>query len=136
MRALDVCRCIISYALVVLELVVPVSSFLYGSPLRSSVAAHHGRQEHYAFRRRDGDDDGDDDDEEPPDFSTTPEEFRLKLESKTSTTAFGPGRGRSSPMIRPAFGAKKDNNKNMATVYVCTNCGAEYVQWQGKCGTW
>lgn len=144
---MNACRCI-SYALAVQHIVVIASSFLHGPPhhLRSSsvaVARHNRRRVDVvdAFRRRS--DDGDDgyndndngDDDEPPDISTSPAEFRLQLDSKTSTTAFGPGRGKSSPMIRPAFGAKKENNKNMATVYVCTNCGSEYVQWQGRCGT-
>ena len=132
------------------HIVVIASSFLLHGPpyhLRSSsvAVARHNRPRVDvldAFRRRS--DDGDDsyrddndnrDDDEPPDISTSPAEFRLQLDSKTSTTAFGPGRGKSSPMIRPAFGAKKENNKNMATVYVCTNCGSEYVQWQGRCGT-
>ncbi|KAK1748582.1 Rad51/RecA-like protein [Skeletonema marinoi] len=114
------------------------------STLRAAVLARHDKYDtsNFAFRRSyDDDDDDDDDDDEPPDISTTPEEFRQKLDSKASTTSFGPGRGRSAPSIRPAFGAKKssgggkDGNKNMAKVYVCTNCGSEYVQWQGRCGT-
>ncbi|KAL7450018.1 hypothetical protein ACHAWC_002005, partial [Mediolabrus comicus] len=131
------------------HIVVIASSFLHGPShhLWSSsvaVARHNRRRVDVvvdAFRRSDdGDDDGyhdndNGDDDEPPDIATSPAEFRLQLDSKTSTTAFGPGRGKSSPMIRPAFGAKKENNKNMATVYVCTNCGSEYVQWQGRCGT-
>ncbi len=135
--------CITLCALLLLHSVF-VSSFLHCSSLRSIIVARHDKcnTSHFAFRRSysDEDDNGDDDDE-PPDISTTsPEEFRHQLDSKASTTSFGPGRGRSAPQIRPAFGAKKssggkDSNKNMAKVYVCTNCGSEYVQWQGRCGT-
>jgi len=144
MRRMSVyCGCIIFCALLLLHSVV-VSSFLHSSTLRAAVLARHDKYDtsNFAFRRSyDDDDDDDDDDDEPPDISTTPEEFRQKLDSKASTTSFGPGRGRSAPSIRPAFGAKKssgggkDGNKNRAKVYVCTNCGSEYVQWQGRCGT-
>ena len=53
----------------------------------SSLAAH------FAFRRSYDADDGqieNDDDDEPPDISTTTDEFRRQLDSKTSTAAFGP----------------------------------------------
>ncbi|KAL7500234.1 hypothetical protein ACHAWT_010953 [Skeletonema menzelii] len=131
-------------ALLLLLHSVFVSSYLYFSPLRASRVAARQRDSdkpQFAFRRSYEDKDGDDDDDEPPDISTTTEEFRQKLDSKASTTSFGPGRGRSAPLIRPAFGAKKSSGgkdgdqKNMAKVYVCTNCGSEYVQWQGRCGT-
>ena len=67
----------------------------------------------------------------------------------------GPGRGgRSTPPIRPsAFGSANKNKQssslsntikngakggntsdNMTKVYICTNCGAEYLQWMGRCG--
>ena len=67
----------------------------------------------------------------------------------------GPGRGsRSTPQIRPsAFGSANKNKQssslsntikngakggntsdNMTKVYICTNCGAEYLQWMGRCG--
>jgi len=134
------CGCIIFSYVALLIHSEFVLSFLNCSPLRSIAARYcheFSSTSNFAFRRSY---DADDDDDEPPDISTTPEEFRQQLDSKTSTTSFGPGRGRSSPLIRPAFGAKKsvggkDSSKNMATVYVCTNCGSEYVQWQGRCGT-
>ena len=145
---MNACGGFISFALLLhCSVIVVVSSFLHCSPLRSIVARHHGdtTSNYFAFRRSyDAENDDNDDDDEPPDISNaTPEEFRQQLDSKTSTTSFGPGRGRSAPMIRPAFGAKKSgggsgkegNKNNMATVYVCTNCGSEYVQWQGRCGT-
>ena len=112
------------------------------------------------------DDDDEDGDDEPPNLSSTPQEFLERMKQKEdqnqkhnnnnnnnknsknynennldSAPAYGPGRGRSAPQIRPAFGAKKSSsgkgssNNNMATVYVCTNCGSEYVQWRGRCGT-
>lgn len=85
----------------------------------------------------------------------SPQEFLLKMQQKeesnkstdgnestfpSSVPSFGPGRGRSAPQMRPAFGSKKTSStasggKDMATVYVCTNCGSEYVQWRGRCGT-
>lgn len=138
--------CIAFCALLLLHGVF-VSSFLHSSSLRAiRVALHECDSSHFALRRSYDDEDGneydddDDDDDEPPDISTTSAaEFRHQLDSKASTTSFGPGRGRSAPQIRPAFGAKKSSggkdSKNMAKVYVCTNCGSEYVQWQGRCGT-
>ena len=114
-------------------------SFLHCPPRKPTVQVHHGNfiTTNYAFQRSFYNDNDDDetDDNAPPDISASPEEFRQKLNSKT-TTSFGPGRGRSAPMIRPAFGAKKSSGgKDTAKVYVCTNCGAEYILWQGRCGT-
>ena len=121
----------------------------------------------------------DDDDDEPPTISTTPQEFLERIKQKQqqqrqqprqqtsnsndnnsgensgemsnfqSVPSYGPGRGRSAPQIRAAFGKKNSSSivggtlgggsgvgkDNMTTVYVCTNCGSEYVQWRGRCGT-
>jgi len=102
-----------------------------------------------SFHSRNDESGYDDDDDEPPDLSSTPKEFleRMKQKEKQSNSnsgnnnsfgsapAYGPGRGRSAPQIRPAFGKKSSSGGGKAIVYVCTNCGAEYVQWRGRCGT-
>ncbi|KAL7532259.1 hypothetical protein ACHAXR_007554 [Thalassiosira sp. AJA248-18] len=117
----------------------------------------------HAFAQRgsddDYDDDDDDDDDEPPTISTSPQEFLYRMQQKekqnnngdnndgditTTPAAYnGPGGrgGRSSApqKIRPTFGKKTPSSNNInskdSTVYVCTNCGSEYVQWRGRCGT-
>jgi DNA repair protein RadA/Sms len=50
----------------------------------------------------------------------------------SSFSSFGLGRGRSSPSQRKAMGT---SSKTSTTVYVCSNCGGESVQWRGRCPT-
>jgi DNA repair protein RadA/Sms len=71
------------------------------------------------------DDDDDDDDEEPPDVDVR--NFQVPSEIQ-----FGLGRGRSSPSQRKAMGT---SSKKSTTVFVCTNCGSESIQWRGQCPT-
>lgn len=54
------------------------------------------------------------------------------LQNTASISSFGPGRGRSSPSQRKAMGKSINGD---ATVHVCTNCGAEFVNWIGRCST-
>eukprot|EP00980_Cylindrotheca_fusiformis_P010007 scaffold2214_cov139-Cylindrotheca_fusiformis.AAC.4 len=72
------------------------------------------------------DDDDDDDDDDVPEVDVS--NFR----PPTTTASFGFNRGRSSPSTRKAMGV---SGKSAAKVFVCTNCGAESVQWRGKCPT-
>lgn len=140
-------------------------------------ALHAFRGSDYNSNNNFGEDDDDDvdEDDEPPKLDTSPQEFLYRMQQResqnkssdstsddSSTTnddsilsapSYGPGRGRSTPQIRSAFGAKKKSsslsnnikrgakggndttNKDMTTVHVCTNCGAEYIQWRGQCST-
>jgi DNA repair protein RadA/Sms len=79
------------------------------------------------------DDDEDEDDDEPPDVDIR--NFRYPSSdsnSKNSGASFGLGRGRSSPSQRKAMGT---SSKTSTTVFVCSNCGGESVQWRGRCPT-
>ncbi len=108
----------------------------------------HGRRNTLLFHQQNNnnadednydDDDDDEDDFIDPDTLNT-SEFRSRhlnintssSSSNASNIAFGPGRGRSQPSQRKAMGK---SGSGSATVHVCTNCGAEYVQWVGKCST-
>ena len=77
----------------------------------------------------DDDDDDDDDDDEPPEVDIR--DFRIPS-SIESSSSFGLGRGRSSPNQRKAMGT---SSKTSTTVFVCSNCGSESVQWRGRCPT-
>lgn len=80
------------------------------------------------------DDDDDDDDVEPPDVDVR--NFRYLTNNNNGLDgghhSFGLGRGRSSPSQRKAMGT---SSKTSTTVFVCTNCGSESVQWRGRCPT-
>jgi len=143
--------------------------------LTTSTTLHAFRGSDYNSNNNFGEDDDDvDEDDEPPKLDTSPQEFLYRMQQResqnkssdstsddSSTTndsilsapSYGPGRGRSTPQIRSAFGAKKnkqsslsnnikrgakggnDTSKDTTTVHVCTNCGAEYIQWRGQCST-
>lgn len=70
--------------------------------------------------------DGDDDDDEPPDVDIS------TFIPPKSTVSYGPGRGRSAPSQRKAMGTSTSSS---TSVHVCTNCGAEFVKWMGRCPT-
>ena len=72
------------------------------------------------------DDDDDDEDDEPPEVSVA------NFQPPKLTTQYGLNRGHSAPSQRKAMGT---SGKSTATVYVCTNCGSESVQWRGRCPT-
>ena len=75
----------------------------------------------------DDDDEADDEDDYIKDDELNdPSKFQYR------DISFGPGRGRSAPSQRKAVGK---SNSGSTTVYVCTNCSAEYVNWVGKCST-
>lgn len=70
--------------------------------------------------------DDEDDDDEPPEVDV--KNFRYP----SSVDSFGLGKGRSSPSQRKAMGT---SSKTSTTVFVCSNCGGESVQWRGRCPT-
>ncbi len=83
--------------------------------------------------KNDGDDDDDDDDDDYiKDDELKYSQNRMNMNMKSSPISFGPGRGRSTPSQRKAMGK---SGTGAATVYICTNCSAEYVNWMGKCST-
>jgi hypothetical protein len=106
-----------------------------------------------AFPRRVGDDyydeEDDGEDDEPPELSISPQEFLLKVQQNkrgdegeddipSFIPSIGPTKRRPTQQVRPAGGAfspKKTSSKETSTVYICTNCNAEYLQWKGRCGT-
>ncbi len=73
-----------------------------------------------------------DEDEDDEDDYINDEDLPNPSNFEYRDISFGPGRGRSAPSQRKAMGKSKSGS---ATVYVCTNCSAEYVQWVGKCST-
>jgi len=94
-------------------------------------------------------DDDDDDDDEPPEVDTRNFRYTFNVDQSNNITggesgnrstrdkgapfsSFGLGRGRSSPSQRKAMGT---SSKTSTTVYVCSNCGSESVQWRGRCPT-
>jgi hypothetical protein len=103
-----------------------------------------------AFSRRfgneydeyDDDDDSEDEDSEP-EFSMSPQEFLSKLkqsqydngdEIPSAIPSFTSSRPRSAPRLRPQLGSKQSSAKD-TTVYACTNCNSQYLQWRGRCVT-
>ena len=84
----------------------------------------------------DDDDDDDEDDDEPPDVDIRnfryPSSDTDTKNSNSGGATFGLGRGRSSPSQRKAMGT---SSKTSTTVFVCSNCGGESVQWRGRCPT-
>ena len=85
------------------------------------------------------DDDEDEEDDEPPEVGDV-ETFRFKnnknpaspSSSSSPMISFGYNKGRSSPTVRKAIGK---SSSSVATIYLCTHCGSEYVQWMGRCPT-
>jgi DNA repair protein RadA/Sms len=78
--------------------------------------------------RQDGEDY--DDEEEEEDDDDPPEVNVSNFQPPKMESGFG--RGRSSPSQRGAMGT---SGKSVAQVYMCTNCGSESIQWQGRCPT-
>mmetsp|Transcript_5724 Transcript_5724/g.13699 ORF Transcript_5724/g.13699 Transcript_5724/m.13699 type:complete len:783 (+) Transcript_5724:139-2487(+) len=78
-------------------------------------------------KSNDEDDEEDDDDDDPPEVDIR--DFRIPSSMDTS---FGLGKGRSSPNQRKAMGS---SSKTSTTVFICSNCGSESVQWRGRCPT-
>ena len=74
-------------------------------------------------------DEDEDEDDEPPEVDIR--DFRYPPSLDTGS-AFGLGRGRSSPSQRKAMGT---SSKASTTVFVCSKCGSESVQWRGRCPT-
>jgi DNA repair protein RadA/Sms len=95
----------------------PIAKVIDTGPPRSPI-------ERMALRDDDGDDD--DDDDEPPDVDVS------KFSPPKSSVSYGPGRGRSAPSQRKAMGT---SGSSSTSVHVCTNCGAEFVKWMGRCPT-
>ena len=104
--------------------IVVVKAFTIISPLqRKSITQAFRKTKFYATYN---DNEDDDDDDYIDDTHLDVSKF------KSPSISFGPGRGRSTPSQRKAMG--KSNSSN-AKVHICTNCGAEYVNWMGKCST-
>jgi DNA repair protein RadA/Sms len=80
-------------------------------------------------RENDFEDDGEEDDDDDDD---APEVDIKNFRPPKTTASFGFNRGRSSPSTRKAMGASKASSTK---VFMCTNCGAETVQWMGRCPT-
>jgi DNA repair protein RadA/Sms len=78
----------------------------------------------------------DDDDEDDEDDYINDDELKKysnnSIKFNPNPISFGPGKGRSAPTQRKAMGKSGASD---ATVHVCTNCGAEYVKWVGRCST-
>ena len=89
------------------------------------------------------DGDGDDDDEDPPEFSMSPQEFLNKLQSNSN------GNNNEIPAAMPSFTSKSkprptprirqqilgSSKSKESTMFVCSKCDAQYLQWRGRCGT-
>ena len=114
---------------------------------RQSTATALYANDHDVHDHEDGDEDEDDD--EPPEVDVRNFRYpssidtsknrendetvnRTLSEKNSSFSSFGLGRGRSSPSQRKAMGK---SSKTSTTVYVCSNCGGESVQWRGRCPT-
>ena len=55
---------------------------------------------------------------------------------KVRPSAFGTSsKSKNSLSSNIKGGSKGKGGDALTSVYVCTNCGSEYVQWHGKCGT-
>ena len=76
---------------------------------------------------RDDDDDDDDDDEDIELSASATANF-----VPPPTNSFGLNAGRSAPSQRLAMGK---SSKDAAHVFVCSNCGSEFIQWVGRCPT-
>uniref|UniRef100_A0A7S3KWX8 RecA family profile 1 domain-containing protein n=1 Tax=Amphora coffeiformis TaxID=265554 RepID=A0A7S3KWX8_9STRA len=94
-------------------------SYDYKAKILVQLAANYNEDE-----EEDDLDEDDDDDDEPPTVDIS--------QFKPSTASFGWNAGRSSPAQRKGMGLA---SRATTTVYMCTNCGAETVQWMGRCPT-
>ena len=116
------------------------------SKFHSVLAAQRNSNSDFDDEDDNDDDDDDDDDDEPPEVGDV-ETFRYNninkkdqssatgsssSSSATSPISFGYNKGRSSPTTRKAIGK---SSSSIATIYLCTHCGSEYVQWMGRCPT-
>lgn len=115
------------------ELLFPSQSSL--RPPDNFIHARHHPTTKLHSNINNGDDEDDEDDDEPPEVDIR--NFRYPSnatasEKDVSFSSFGLGRGRSSPSQRKAMGT---SSKTSTTVYVCSNCGSESVQWRGRCPT-
>jgi hypothetical protein len=91
---------------------------------------HRSRMEDSSDEETDDDDEDDEDDyDESRKENTLPPSF---LFSSSHVPSFGLLRGRSAPAHRKAM-SKSSSAK--ARIYSCSNCGAEFVNWVGKCHT-
>jgi DNA repair protein RadA/Sms len=111
---------------------------LGGEPRRCR-SASIGRALHFTQRNREDnyEEEEEDDDDDPPDvdvrnFRYAPNKNNGSDGALDGHHSFGLGRGRSSPSQRKAMGT---SSKTTTTVFVCTNCGSESVQWRGRCPT-
>lgn len=102
-----------------------VVSSTFCSQIASFVLQTPSRRAHFSLESY-SDDDFDDDD----DYIDLPNSKMASFSS--NPISFGPGRGKSAPSQRKAMGK---SSASSATVHVCTNCSAEYVNWVGKCST-
>ena len=76
------------------------------------------------------DDDADDDDDDDDDIELSVSATANFVPPPTYT--FGLNAGRSAPSQRLAMGK---SSKDAAHVFVCSNCGSEFIQWVGRCPT-
>ena len=100
-------------------------------PVKSVLSFSKNNNDFGTNVEEDNDDDDDDDDDyiDIDNLQMSPDSLSNSLKTMSS---FGPGKGRSSPSQRKAMGKSGSGD---ATVHVCTNCGAEYVKWMGRCST-
>lgn len=143
----------ITHLIFVLSLMVPCDAFMIVPhqtiqnninqiTSQSHIRHHIGSIQHYGRifnlapsndeEDYENDDDDDDDDYISDDELQSRNPSKLDFTNNPNPISFGPGRGRSAPTQRKAMGKSGSGD---ATVHVCTNCGAEYVNWMGKCST-
>lgn len=75
------------------------------------------------------DEDDEEEDDEPPEIGDV---STFRMTESSSPLSFGYNKGRSSPTTRKAIGK---SGASIASIYLCTHCGSEYVQWMGRCPT-
>ena len=87
----------------------------------------------YTDDEEEDDEEDNDDDYNMDDLSSSSiSSFQSSLSKQSTPPSFGYNRGKSAPAVRKGIGLSSTSS---AKVFVCTNCGAEYVQWVGKCST-
>jgi len=133
------------------EFLFPRSSQSSSGPLNAFIQVGHLQTTELHAKINDEDDDYDEDeeDDEPPEVDIRNFRYPSSVDTSSnrkdgnkgknivnekdaSLSSFGLGRGRSSPSQRKAMGT---SSKTSTTVYVCSNCGGESVQWRGRCPT-
>ncbi|KAL9180494.1 hypothetical protein ACHAXT_010947 [Thalassiosira profunda] len=104
------------------------------------------------------DNDDEEGDDEPPDLSTSPQEFLYRMQQRKGLDVAPAPAPRPEPKARPTFNNNKSSFSSSGgglgrggkkggggggskdtTVFVCTSCGNEFLQWRGKCtacGEW